>query len=209
MADLSKRLRSLERRRLASSSRTSSSRALTGEELAGRLGVTGETVRRWAGQGMPSCGTHPARPTWPVYDEAACRGWAAANQPQTALKRSAADLAAAGGSGGEESLADLRARKLYLECQAMRLRLINERAQLLPTDECRAVFKRHAEVVRAKLDALPARVAKRLAEALGLGEESEERFRAILAAGMERVRAELSDDPLADAALVQETRHGR
>lgn|GEM_PF-3423329 len=215
MADLSKRLAALERRRRLSPSPSSPAapnggRPLTGEELAQRLGVTGETVRRWAGQGMPSCGRHPSRPTWPVYDEGACRAWAAANQPQTALRPPTGDGAGAAPAADKRaSLAGLRARRLYLQCQMMRERLIQERAEHLEAEDCRAVWKRHADAVRAKFDALPARTAGRLAAALGLGEESEERFRAILAAGMERVSAELSDDPLMDAALVQETRHGR
>jgi len=176
-------------------------RPLTGEDLAARLGVTAETVRRWAGRGMPSCGTHPSRPSWPVYDEAACRAWAAANQPQTALRPPTGNVGGVSPAAGErESLAELRARRLYLQCQAMRERLIREQAEYLEAEECRAVCRRHAEVVRRKIGAMPAATAGRLAEAFGLGEETEERFRAILAAGMERVSAELSDDPLANLA---------
>ena len=148
---------------------------------------------------MPSCGTHPARPTWPVYDESVCRTWAAANQPQTALRPAAEGVSHAGGSVGEETRAALRARRLHLQCQLMRLRLVRERDQLLEAEECREVSRRHAGVVREKLGALPAQIAGHLVEALGLGEGTEERFTAILAAEMARVTGMVSDDPLADA----------
>ncbi len=220
MADLSTRLRMLERRRRTSSSSSSSStsttpcggRPLTGEELALRLGVTGETIRRWAGQGMLSCGTHPSRTSWPVYDEAACRAWAAANQPQTALRPTTGSMGGvspAGGGGGEGGRAALRARRLHLQCQLMRLRLIREREQLLEAGECRAAWRRHSGLARGRLGALPAQTAARLAGAFGLGEEARERFTAILAAEMARVTGMVSEDPLADAEAAPETRHGR
>jgi hypothetical protein len=172
-------------------------RPLTGEALADRLGITGETVRRWAGMGMSPCGTHPSRPTWPVYDEAACRCWAAANQPQTPLRPPTGDGAATPiAADHRESVADLRARRLHLQCRLMRGRLIRERDELLEAGEARAVWRQHADVVRAKLGAMPAKTSAQLAGAFGLGRETEERFAAILAAEMERVIAELKDDPL-------------
>ncbi len=204
MAMLNRRIGVLERRARAAAAMPAPAgggRPLTGEDLAGRLGVTAETVRRWAGQGMPSCGRHPSRPAWPVYDEAACRAWAAAYQPQTALRPPTGQGAGVSPHPDqEESVAALRARRLYLQCQVMRERLIREQAEYLEAEDCRAVSKRHAGVVRRKIGALPAATAARLAEAFGLGEETRERFEAILAAEVARVAAELSDDPLRQAS---------
>src|SRR5688572_21394248 len=94
---LNARITSVERRgtRHSAPSASSATPPLTGEGLAGRLGVTAETIRRWSKDGMPACGVHPERPSWPVYDETSCRLWAAANQPDTALTPTAAAPAVA------------------------------------------------------------------------------------------------------------------
>jgi hypothetical protein len=200
MAMLSRRIGVLEkrtRRAAAMPATAGGGRPLTGKELADRLGTTGETVRRWAGLGMPSCGTHPSRPSWAMYDEAACRAWAAANQPQTALTPAAAgDAGATGQPGGGESVAELRARRLHLQCRLMRQRLVEEQSRHMGAEDARVVWRRHAGVVRETLGGLPAQTAGRLAEAFGLGEDTQERFRTILAAEMARVIAEVKDDPL-------------
>jgi hypothetical protein len=204
MAMLSRRIGALEKRvrtAAAMPAAAGGGQPLTGEELATRLGVTGETVRRWAGLGMPSCGTHPSRPTWPLYDEVACRCWAAANQPQTLLRPPTGDGAAAPiVPGHRESVADLRARRLHLQCRLMRGRLIKEREALLEADEARAVWRQHADAVRTKLGAMPARTAAEFVGTFGLSPSTGERFRVLIAEEIERVLLGLKEDPLTGPA---------
>ena len=95
------------------------------------------------------------------------------------------------------SLADLRVRKLRLQVQALRPRLEGEYARLLWADEVRAAGKRHAEAVRCKVRALPARMTARLAAWRGVDAEDLAGVVAIIAAEMKLVADEVQDDPLA------------
>ena len=195
------RVSSLERRVVIAKS-AGSTGPLTGEDLAERIGVSGETVRRWASLGMPSCGRHPSRPAWPVYDEAACRAWAAGNQPQTALRP---PTGAPAGPAPDDGLAAAKKELFINQCRKRALEVERMLAGLLPTDEVRACCERLAARVRARCMEMAPRTAPRLLAAVGRAGEDSSRVERIVADEIRLALEELDTNPV-EAILAEHRR---
>ena len=199
---LAARLAQVERRGARHSAPSASPAAgasppLTGEALADRLGVSGETVRRWGKEGMPACGVHPERPAWPVYDEAACRLWAAAIQPDTALRPPSADpgTAAADAHLGAE-LARERLRSVKLRNEKLEQAIREKGGGLLRADEVQANIVRLNAALRQRFEALPARATPRILRELRASQSEWAVVHAILEDEIRQVVQEIHDDPM-------------
>ena len=169
---------------------------LTGEGLAERLGVSGETIRRWSSEGMPSCGTYPGRAEWPVYDESVCRLWAAANQPGTVLKPPAAQsTAGAAGLDIATELARERLRSLRLHNEKLEQAVRERGGKLLDADEVRATVARMNTTLRLRFEALPARATPRILCELRVSQADWAVVQAVLDDEVRQVIQEIYEDP--------------
>lgn len=122
---------------------------LTRSQLAAAFGVTPLRVSKWAAEGMPVA-ERGGRGRESRYDLAAVVEWQVERRVQ----------ARGGGAGGPLSLADERAKLTRLQSMRAAMELKAKQRDLLPRDQVVREGKAFVLATKAKLLALPRRIAQ-------------------------------------------------
>ncbi len=153
---------------------------VTGEFLAAKLGISYSLVCRLAKQGViPRAG----RGDYPL--------WACILAYCERLREQAAGRAAGDDEGGPPDLIRERALLARAQREGQDMKNAVLRGDLLPVDDVEAVFGAVLDATRAKLLALPTKLAPRWAEATGLNAA-----RDALTDGIHEALEELSSTPV-------------
>jgi phage terminase Nu1 subunit (DNA packaging protein) len=123
---------------------------LTRKQLAAALNCNPRTLSKWQDDGMPVAAVgRGGRPS--QYDEAACRAWLEARQPET---------------DAPVDVARERARKEHAQALLVEQMYAIRARTLLPVEEVELAWSAEQAAVRAKLLALPQAYADRVARAV-------------------------------------------